>query len=199
MWFVLQSLWTAQNTWCAGCKLIAVYCTSWAAQKKETSMGIKFMWYSLDPGCKPQQSGQGVLLLVIKSCPDSFVTSWTHEPARLLCPLGFPRQEYGSGLPFASPGDLPDPGVKPASSVIAGRFFTIWATREAPRASQPNPNYPAHHWRSFLDVTENTQTLFLFINESCLHIKLYMKYSDLISEKSVHYLPVSWGKKVILN
>ena len=46
--------------------------------------------------------------------------------------LGFPRHEYWSGLPFASPGDLPVPGVEPASSVIAGRFFTIWATREAP-------------------------------------------------------------------
>ena len=29
--------------------------------------------------------------------------------------MGFPRQEYWSGLPFPSPGDLPDPGIKPAS------------------------------------------------------------------------------------
>ena len=37
------------------------------------------------------------------------------------------RQEYWSGLPFPTPGDLPDPGIKPASSVspaLAGRFFT---------------------------------------------------------------------------
>ena len=30
-------------------------------------------------------------------------------------PVGFPRQEYWSGLPFPPPGDLPDPGIKPMS------------------------------------------------------------------------------------
>ena len=29
--------------------------------------------------------------------------------------MGFSRQEYWSGLPFASPGDLPDPGIEPGS------------------------------------------------------------------------------------
>ena len=29
--------------------------------------------------------------------------------------MGFPRQEYWSGLPFPSPGDLPDPGCQPVS------------------------------------------------------------------------------------
>ena len=32
--------------------------------------------------------------------------------------MGFPKQEYWSGLPFSSPGNLPDPRIKPA-----GRFF----------------------------------------------------------------------------
>ena len=31
--------------------------------------------------------------------------------------MGFSRQEYWSGLPFPSPGDLLDPGIKPASPV----------------------------------------------------------------------------------
>jgi len=31
--------------------------------------------------------------------------------------VGFPRQEYWSGFPFPSPGDLPNPGIKPASPV----------------------------------------------------------------------------------
>ena len=35
------------------------------------------------------------------------------------------RQEYWSGLPFPSPGDLPDPGIKPGSSALQGRCFTI--------------------------------------------------------------------------
>ena len=40
--------------------------------------------------------------------------------------MGFPRQEYGSGLPFPAPGALPDPGIRPTfpvSSVVGG-FFT---------------------------------------------------------------------------
>ena len=37
--------------------------------------------------------------------------------------MGFPRQEYWSGLPFPPPGDLPDPGIEPASA-LAGGFFT---------------------------------------------------------------------------
>ena len=45
--------------------------------------------------------------------------------------MGFSRQEYWSGLPCPSPGDLPDTGIKPASLVSprsAGRFFTTSAT-----------------------------------------------------------------------
>ena len=40
---------------------------------------------------------------------------------------GFPRQEYWGGLPFPSPRDLPDPGIKPKSSAspaLIGGFFT---------------------------------------------------------------------------
>ena len=39
--------------------------------------------------------------------------------------MGFPRQEYWSGLPFSSPGDFPDPGIEPKSPALAGRFLTI--------------------------------------------------------------------------
>ena len=38
--------------------------------------------------------------------------------------MGFPKQEYLSGLLFPSPGDLPDPGIEPRSPVLAGFFFT---------------------------------------------------------------------------
>ena len=38
--------------------------------------------------------------------------------------MGFPRQEYWSRLPFPSPGDLPDPGIKLLSPALAGEFFT---------------------------------------------------------------------------
>ena len=38
--------------------------------------------------------------------------------------MEFSRQEHWSELPFPLPGDLPDPGIKPASIVLAGGFFT---------------------------------------------------------------------------
>ena len=38
--------------------------------------------------------------------------------------MAFPRQEYWSGLPFLSLGDLPDPGIEPSSPALAGGFFT---------------------------------------------------------------------------
>ena len=36
----------------------------------------------------------------------------------------FPRQEYWSGLPFPTPGDLASPGTEPSSLALAGGFFT---------------------------------------------------------------------------
>ena len=43
-----------------------------------------------------------------------FATPWTVAPQAPLS-MGFFRQEYWSGLPFPSPGDLPEPGIKPRS------------------------------------------------------------------------------------
>ena len=37
---------------------------------------------------------------------------------------GISQQEYWSGLPLPSPGDLSDPGIKPVSPILAGRVFT---------------------------------------------------------------------------
>ena len=61
------------------------------------------------------------------------VTPWTAAHQAPLS-VGFFRQEYWSGLLFSSPGDLPDPGIKPRSPVLqadAGRHFNLWVTREA--------------------------------------------------------------------
>ena len=51
--------------------------------------------------------------LVTKSYP-ALATLWTVAHQAPLS-MGFPRQEYWSGLPFPSPGDLPDPGIKSTS------------------------------------------------------------------------------------
>ena len=52
-----------------------------------------------------------------------FATPWTVAHKAPL-PMGFPRQEYWSGLSFPSLGDLPDPGIKPTSPALGGGFFT---------------------------------------------------------------------------
>ena len=46
-----------------------------------------------------------------------FVTPWTVAHQAPLS-MEFSRQEYRSGLPFSSPGDLPDPGIKPRSPAL---------------------------------------------------------------------------------
>ena len=48
-----------------------------------------------------------------------FVTPWTVTRQASLV-MGFSRQEYQSGLPCPSPGDLPDPGIEPMSPIVAG-------------------------------------------------------------------------------
>ena len=55
------------------------------------------------------------------------MTPWTVACQAPLS-MGFPRQEYWSGLPFPSSGDLPDPGIEATSPVLVGGFFTVCAT-----------------------------------------------------------------------
>ena len=62
---------------------------------------------------------------------DIFATSLTIAPQAPLS-MGFLRQEYWSGLPFPSPEDLPNPGIKPASPVLQAKFL--------PLNHQGNPN-----------------------------------------------------------
>ena len=65
--------------------------------------------------------------------------------------MGFPRQEYQSGLPSPPPGDLPYAGVEPVclkSPELAGWFFTIGST-----------------WEAQIHVTTNDPILFHFMNE----------------------------------
>ena len=74
------------------------------------------------------------LLLLFKSqnSVQLFVTPWTVACQAPLF-MGFPIQEYWSGLPFPSAGDLPYPEIKLASLEfpdLAGEFFTTNATWE---------------------------------------------------------------------
>ena len=59
--------------------------------------------------------------LVAKSCPTLGIP-WTVARQAPLT-MGFSRQEYWSGVPFPSPGDLPDPGIKPGSPALQADSF----------------------------------------------------------------------------
>ena len=64
--------------------------------------------------------------------------------------IGFSQQEYWSGLPFPSPGDLPNPETEPASPAapaLAGRFFT----------TEP-PGKPKQHNRTSLKINPKKGT-----------------------------------------
>ena len=53
-----------------------------------------------------------------------FATPWTVAHQAPLS-MEFSRQEYWSGLPFPSPGDLPDPGIEPGSPALQADAFTV--------------------------------------------------------------------------
>ena len=59
----------------------------------------------------------------LHSCVRLFVTPWTvaHQAPPS---VGFPRQEYWSGLPFCSPWDRPDPGIEPWSPALQADALT---------------------------------------------------------------------------
>ena len=57
-----------------------------------------------------------VLRLVVQSCLT--LCDPRLWPARLLCPWGFSKEEYWSGLPYPPPGDLPNSGIQPRSPTL---------------------------------------------------------------------------------
>ena len=64
-----------------------------------------------------------VIVVLSLSTVQFIVTPWTAARQAPLS-MGSPRQEYWSGEPFPSPGDLPDPGIEPVCPALVGRFIT---------------------------------------------------------------------------
>ena len=82
------------------------------------------------------EGGRGLMHACILSYFSNVQLFATSSTLARQCPLsmGFSRQEYRSGLPCSLPGDLPNPGIEPASlmsPVLAGGFFTTSTTWEA--------------------------------------------------------------------
>ena len=114
----------------------------WDFPGKNTGVGHHFLLQgifptqALNPGPRSKhlliswlQSPSAVILLLLLlllshfSCVRLCVTLWT-VACKAPLSMGFSRQEYWNGLPCPSTGDLPNPGIKPASLALAGRFFT---------------------------------------------------------------------------
>ena len=94
-------------------------------------------------------------------CVWLFVTPWTVTRQAPLS-IGFSRQEYWSGLPCPPPRDLRNPGIKPGSPALAGRFFTSSTTWEA------QDTYICRY--IFSTHTRKTYLMFLICKgKSCFH------------------------------
>ena len=80
--------------------------------KHEISLLLCSSWFSIQGWCMRAQLLSHVSLAtprtIVRQAPPS---------------MGFSRQEYWSGLPGPPSGDLPDPGIEPASPALAGGFF----------------------------------------------------------------------------
>ena len=71
----------------------------------------------------------------LQSCPFDSLQHYGLQPTRLLCPWDSPGKNTGLGCHALLQGNLPNPGIKPASltsPALAGGFFTTSATWEAP-------------------------------------------------------------------
>ena len=115
----------------------------WANFTHTKCPGLRFVALGRGPEPRPVLSPRQWypirLFLVVCTCAKSIQLCPTLcDPRTAACqaPLSmeFSRQGYWSGLPCCPPGDLPNPGIKPAclmSPALAGRFFTTLATWEA--------------------------------------------------------------------
>ena len=120
-------------------------------------------------------------------CLTLFAMLWTIAHLAPLL-MEFPRQEYWNGFPFPSPGNLPDPGIKPAPPVFGGRFFNT-ATWEV----QPPRKYVLATWSVLYNSVLNQVPtvpgkvcgflqvglcfLLSFTVHMCLFIRMYSKYT----------------------
>ena len=67
---------------------------------------------------RPSSPIPGYACVLSRSAVPDSVQRCRLQPARLLCPRGFSKQQYCSGLSRPPPGDLPNPGIKPRSPAL---------------------------------------------------------------------------------
>ena len=108
-------------------------------------------YMSLEKGESKQQLGITNTPVKVKllSRVWPFVTPWTvayQAPPS----MGFSRQESWSGLPFPSPGDLPDPGIEPGSPALQARQMLSRLSHEGSPSTPVRNGEKAEHWARWI-------------------------------------------------
>ena len=141
-----------------------------------------------------------------------FATPWTlayQAPPS----MGFPRQEYWSGLPFPSPGDLPDPGIEPGSPALQTDAFTFWATREAqlyekvwlkvwPASCLENPRDGGAWWAAVYGVAQSRTRLKWLSSSSCFpcyHKNYSSRLTHAVRHRSAHDAHCQYSQSATIN
>ena len=107
------------------------------------------------------------------SCVWPFVTQWTAAHQAPLS-MEFSRQEYWSGLPFPSPGDLPDPGIQPRSPALpADSLPTEPAGKPSENIQTAEFNISIKHSNSRYWETKNLETSRELKNRINLQMNLF--------------------------
>jgi len=89
-----------------------------------------------------------VCVWVAQSCPT--LQSHGLKPSRLLCPWGFSRQEYWSGLPCPPPGDILNAEIEPGSPVLQADSLPCEPPGKPPLNPSPFPAWAL--WRAYLTL-----------------------------------------------
>ena len=115
-------------------------------------------------------NGWGLLDLLVKmkvgvkslSRVQLFATQWTvaYQPPPS---MGFSRHEYWSGLPFPSPGDLPDPGIKPGSPTLEADALTSEPPGKPHLTHRPQLNFSSCPSAAFYNKGSNPVPYTAFI------------------------------------
>ena len=104
-----------------------------------------------------------------------FATPWTVAYQTSL-PMGFSRQEYWSGLPFPSPGALPDPGIEPRSPALQADTLS---------SEPPGKTSLKHNARKiFTETIRGKDQENIYQNNTVIEILVKYKKKSLVRRKS---------------
>ena len=163
------------------------------------SFSVPLLWLSIMPSKSIHVASNGTTSFFFygQACMLScfshvrlFATLWTVARQAPLS-MGFSRQDYWSGLPFPSQGDLPNPGIKPTSLLspaLAGGFFTASATWEA--LFVPKWHCIVHVRQSLSLSTLSSLSIHLLIDTGCFHILAIVDTASMNIEETVPF-PIS--------